>query len=85
MNDDDMEFPKASPLSQSVERDGRSVSIEIYDDGAGKWLLEVVDEFNNSAVWEGVFDTDDMALKEALDTIEEEGIQALIGAPPDTV
>ena len=67
-----------------MERDGRSVSIEIYDDGDGKWLLEVVDEFNNSTVWEGAFDTDDMALKEALDTIEEEGIQALIGLPPDT-
>ena len=84
MNDDEREFPKELPLSQSVERDGRSVSIEIYDDGAGKWLLEVVDEFNNSTAWEDVFDTDDMALKEALDTIEEEGIQALIGSPTDT-
>ncbi len=70
--------PKESQLSQAVERDGRSVQIEIYDDGTGGWLLEVVDEFGNSSVWDQSFETEQDALDEALETIREEGIESLI-------
>ncbi len=71
--------PKESPLSQVIERDGRSVKVEIYEDGAGGWLLEVVDEFGNSSVWDQSFETEQDALDEALKTIREEGIESLIG------
>ncbi len=71
--------PKESPLSQAVERDGRSVQVDIYDDGKGGWLLEVVDEFGNSSVWDQSFETEQDALDEALKTIREEGIESLIG------
>ena len=71
--------PRESPLSQEVERDGRSVQVEIYDDGKGGWLLEVVDEFGNSSVWDQSFETEQYALDEALKTIREEGIESLIG------
>ena len=71
--------PKESSLSQVVERDGRSVEVEIYEDGMGGWLLEVVDEFGNSSVWDQSFETEQDALDEALKTIREEGIESLIG------
>jgi len=76
--DEDYEV-KMSPLCQSVTRDDRTVQVDIYEDGAGGWLLEVVDEYNNSTVWDDPFKTDQEALDEAFDTIEKEGIGSLIG------
>lgn len=83
MTDDD-HIPLYSPLAQSLTRDGRMVQIEIYEDGKGGWLLEVVDEYGNSTVWDDPFQSDRDALDEALRTIEEEGIESLIGFPPDS-
>jgi len=77
MNDDD--DVKMSPLSQRFEQEGKVVYIEIYDDGEGGWLLEVVDEDNNSTMWEDPFDSDEDALAEALAAIAEHGIDTLIG------
>ena len=71
--------PKDSPSSQVIERDGRSVKVGIYEDGTGGWLLEVVDEFGNSSVWDQSFETEQDAHDEALKTIREEGIESLIG------
>ena len=70
---------KMSPLCQAVTREGKTVQIDIYEDSEGGWLLEVVDEYNNSTVWDDPFETDQNALNEALDTIEKEGIVSLIG------
>ena len=69
-----------SHLCQSIERDGKSVRVDIYDDGDGKWILEVVDEFGNSVVWDDHFPTDEDAFNEVLSTIDKEGIDALIGS-----
>ena len=74
-------IPIHSPLSQPVSRDGKTVRVEIYEDGYGGWLLEVVDEFWNSTVWESVFASDTEALDQAMKTIDEDGIDSLIGAP----
>ena len=79
MTDD--EYPLHSPLSQSVTRNGKTVQIEIYEDGDGGWLLEVIDEHGNSTVWEEPFQSDREALDEALKDIDEEGIDSLIGFP----
>jgi hypothetical protein len=73
---------KMSPLCQAVTREGKTIQIEIYEDGEGGWVLEVVDEDDNSTLWDDSFDTDVNALSEALATIEKEGIDSLIG--PDT-
>ena len=70
---------KMSPLCQSVAQDGKTVQVDIYDDGDGGWLLEVVDEYNNSTVWDDAFETDQSALNEALDAIANEGIDSFIG------
>ena len=82
MTDDDQR-PLYSPLAQSLTRDGKTVQIDIYEDGDGGWLLEVVDEHGNSTVWDDPFQTDRGALDEALKTIDQEGIESLIGFPPD--
>jgi division protein CdvB (Snf7/Vps24/ESCRT-III family) len=76
--DDDHDI-KISALCQSVTRDGKTVQIEIFEDGENGWLLEVVDEYGNSTVWDDPFDTEQEALDEAMNTLDEEGIDALIG------
>jgi hypothetical protein len=73
---------KMSPLSRTITRDGVTVYIDIFEDDEGGWVLEVVDEYNNSTVWNDPFDTDEAALQEALDSIEKEGIVSFIG--PET-
>jgi hypothetical protein len=70
-----------SDLCAKHESEGKFVQIDIYQDGQGGWLLEVIDEYNNSTVWDDSFPTDQEALAEALKTIEKEGIGSLIGAP----
>jgi uncharacterized protein len=78
-------YPVHSPLSRRLSRDGTTVEIQIYDDGQGGWLLEVVDEFGNSTIWDESFQNDKAALAEALNTIETEGIASVIGAVPTTI
>ncbi len=77
----EQQTPHLSPLAQSVTRDGKTVQIDIYEDGEGGWLLEVIDEHGNSTVWEASFASDREALDEALSTIDENGIDSLIGSP----
>lgn len=79
------QFPPDSPLSQSVTRDGKTVKIQIYEDGEGGWLLEVVDEYDNSFLWRASFKSDQEALDGALKVIDELGIDALIGPPPEDI
>ena len=69
-----------SALCQSVTRDGKTVDVEIYEDGEGGWILEVVDADGNSTVWDDPFETDQGGLDEALQSIDDERIDALIGS-----
>jgi len=71
-----------SPLCQTIVRDGKSVEIMIYADGDDGWILEVVDENDNSTVWDEPFDSDQSALDEVLEAIKDDGIDSLIGPPP---
>lgn len=75
------QYPIHSPLGQPLTRDGKTVRVEIYEDGEGGWLLEVVDEHGNSTVWDEPFQSDRAALDEVMRAIDEEGIDSLIGAP----
>lgn len=69
-----------SPLSQELTSAGRTVSVEIFRlEGELGWVLEVVDEHNNSTVWDDAFETDSAALTEAKKTILAEGVKSLIG------
>lgn len=64
---------------QTVSRDGKTVRVEIYSSGKNDWILEVVDEENNSTVWDDPFPADDDAFQEFKRTLEEEGIDSMIG------
>jgi len=69
-----------SPLSQTISSGGRTVSVEIYRlEDEPSWTLEVVDEYNNSTIWDETFQTDSEALIEAKKTILAEGVNSLIG------
>ena len=74
---------KYSTLCQKVTSEGKSVQVYIYEDGKGGWILEVVDEYGNSTVWDDPFKSDDEALDEVFDTIEKEGILSSIGTEND--
>jgi hypothetical protein len=78
MSEDDFEV-QMSPLCQSISSGGDVLRIEIYGDGEGKWILEIVDEHNNSTVWDDSFDTDAAALSEARKSILEETASAFVG------
>ena len=79
---DDEKAPAVSPLSRTFSKDGWTLEIEIYEDGNGKWLLEVVDERNTSTVWTEPFDTEQLALDEAHRAIAEEGIEGFSESLP---
>lgn len=68
-----------SPLCQSITSAGKTVNVDIYADGEGKWILEVQDQVGNSTVWGEHFLTDSGALTEAKNAIQEDGIDSLIG------
>jgi hypothetical protein len=77
--DDDDQEPDfiESPLCQSVTRNGVEVRIEIYGDSQGRWILEVVDAENTSHVWDEHFETDQQALAEALQALDDEPLEFL--------
>ena len=64
---------------QTVSSNGKTVEVQIYSSGKNDWILEVVDEENNSTVWDDPFATDDEAFQEFQRTLEEEGIESMIG------
>ena len=64
---------------QSVTMNGQTVNVHIYSSGKNDWILEVVDQDNNSTVWNDQFKTDDEAFQEFERTLNEEGIESMIG------
>ena len=64
---------------QSVTRNNKTVKVEIYSSGKNDWILEVVDEDLNSTLWDDQFATEDDAFQEFQRTLEEEGIESMIG------
>jgi hypothetical protein len=72
-----------SQLQRTYSADGRQVEIHIYRLPDTRWSLEVVDEHNNSTVWDEQFETDEAALVAALIELNDEGIEAFIGKGSD--
>jgi hypothetical protein len=67
-----------SKHTQNYSVDGKAVEIDIYRTEDSGWILEIVDENNNSTLWEDEFEKEDDALAEALDALKEEGIDNFI-------
>lgn len=63
-----------SPLSQTVQCEGRELYIEISDDGEGQWMLAVTNDKAVTNHWNESFETDQLALDAALEAIREEGL-----------
>ena len=78
MSDDDFEL-EMSPLCQSISSGGKQLRIEIYGNGEGRWILEIVDEYNNSSVWDDSFETDAAALVEAKKSILRDTASEFVG------
>ena len=68
-------------ISKKVERNGSTVTIDVYSAGKGGWLLEIVDKHWNSTCWNEPFETAQDALEAGIKAIEEEGIQSFIEKP----
>ena len=81
MSEEELPLPEESPLCQVIERDGKSVRVDIYRGSEG-WILDVVDEHNGSLVWDDEFASDQAALDEVHNVIKNMGIGDLIGPPP---
>ncbi len=75
-NPDDDYVLIESPLSGEFARDGVRVDVKIYRGEQDPiWVLEVVDQANNSYVWEEQFATDQLAMNEFLKSVDEEGMK----------
>jgi hypothetical protein len=69
-----------SELNQTYTKNGKSVEIHIYRMPNTSWILEVVDSFGNSTVFDDEFATDSEALSYVIDEIERDGIEGFIGS-----
>ena len=67
-----------SGLSRRITLEGHDLAIEIYRLENTGWSLEVVDEYGTSTVWDDLFETDQDALNQVMNTIEEEGLGAFL-------
>jgi uncharacterized protein len=78
MNDDvEIEYSK---YCQEISSGGKVLSVQIYRiKGTEGWSLEIVDEFNNSTVWDDLFESDASAITEAKKAILEETASAFVG------
>lgn len=69
-----------SSLSGPVTSGGRTVEVQIYRlVGEPAWTLEVVDEYNNSTVWDDTFASESAAMTEAKKAILQESISSFVG------
>ena len=72
------------PLSEfirEIDKDGYKVTIEVYktDQKGGGWILEIVDEYWNSTVWDAQFQSAKDAMDAGIKAIDKKGIQSFIG------
>ncbi len=65
-----------SPLSGEFKQDGILVEVFIYrGEEDDLWVLEVVDQANNSYVWDEHFATDQLAMNEFLASVKKDGMK----------
>ena len=70
-----------SPRNGRFSRDGITVEVYICRLEHTQWSLEVVDEDNNSIVWDDEFETDDAAYEEFMRSVETEGLDGILRDP----
>jgi len=72
-------FDTLSALSQSYNAEEKTVEIAIAANPDGGWLMKIIDQFGNSTSWEDIFASEQDALDEAKDAIQQEGIVLFVG------
>ena len=76
---DEPELEKSS-LCQTISSGDHTVRVEIYRlEGDNSWTLEVEDQYGNSTVWDDEFESDELALSEAKESILRETITSFVG------
>ena len=80
MQDYDQKDLIDSALNQTYTKNGKSVEIHIYRMPNTSWILEVVDSFGNSTVFDDEFSTDSEAMSYVIEEIERDGIEGFIGS-----
>jgi hypothetical protein len=75
-----VKYPESN-ITKEIEKDGSKVTIEVYesDQKGGGWILEIVDEYWNSKVWDSQFQSAKDAMDAGIKAIDEKGIQSFIG------
>lgn len=68
---------ESSPLSQMILCQGQAMDVQIYEDGEGRWMLEIINAGGTSFVWDDRFDTEEDALAEARRALEEDFLDFL--------
>jgi hypothetical protein len=86
MSEEDQDI-ELSEHSCEISQDGITVQVGIYrlKDSNDGWTLEVVDEDDNSLIWEDTFATEIDAWNEFQRALDDEGIAQLIGPPDGSV
>ncbi|MFT7561146.1 MAG: hypothetical protein ACI93R_003071 [Flavobacteriales bacterium] len=69
-----------SPLSQDIVINGQVISVFIYEDADGRWILEAEDVNKSSYLWNETFTTDRLALNEINEVLKNEGVESLFGS-----
>lgn len=85
MTTNDHDEIELSEHSSEVTQDGITVQVGIYRPAGSQdgWTLEVVDEDDNSLIWEDTFESDLDAWNEFERALSEEGIEQLVGSAVD--
>lgn len=74
-----------SPLSGEFTSEGITVEVQIYRLATGEeWSLEVVDEDDNSTVWDAVFASDKDAYDAFIEDVHDEGLAAIVSGDGST-
>ena len=76
---------ESSPLSQTILCQGQAMDVQIYEDGEGRWILEVINAGGTSFVWDDRFDTEEDALAEAHRALEEDLMDFLDRGDGETI
>jgi hypothetical protein len=83
--DDEYELEYSTHCGR-IERDGRSVQVEIYrgKDQNEEWILEIVDDSSGSSiVWDEQFESDQVAYDYLMKEIDNQGLAKLIDDAPE--
>jgi hypothetical protein len=67
-----------SPLSQTYQSEGKEVEIKIYCFDRNEWILEIVNKTGSSKLFEGTFETEQLAFIQFIEDVGRDGIDSFL-------